>query len=204
MVIISGVTLAGSSNAMFLDMPSLKIVDLTHSNVSKSAAGLFCQPTLNLTWLGISNVRMLKSTDPNDVLSLLTCPSSAGSSVIEANIVDITHSSITEVKRNTFADLRLDGVVMIDISNNRIQWIEEGTFAGMSSLLLLALDGDNLVVLPQMLFRELTTMMILDLASNDLENLSADSLPESSSPAALSLSDGNGLHAIVSSICSSW
>ena len=152
----------------------LEVLDLSHNRMS-SVQSLFAHLNgLTLLKLDNNKIQDLKNTS-------IPC-----SNLIELTLQDNLLTSVPSFVRGC------EQLKMIDLANNKINIIEDGSFAGLKSLYGLSLAGNQINKLSNETFANISTgLNMLNLARNNLETIERATFQEMKELRALRLDENN-------------
>jgi len=163
-LVLSGLGIEQLPVKTFEGLTTLCSLSVNKNRLSSLPAGLFddlCQ----LSSLSLAGNRFVDVED----LSLI----GRGCGLSRLRSLDLHGNRLQQLRASVFRSLR--SVVEINLSENELSVIEDGTFSGLLELRTLYIDKNQLVTVMPMMFDGLTRLETLDISSNRLSNISSGS-----------------------------
>ncbi|XP_071823196.1 uncharacterized protein [Apostichopus japonicus] len=87
----------------------------------------------------------------------------------DTTTVKLKYQNISKIYKADFVDSGYEGLLVLMIQNSKLRDIENGSFAGLTSLIELNLDGNELTSLDATKFHNLFNLKLLSLTANAVE-----------------------------------
>lgn len=163
----------------FDDMTKMKLLSLSNNQIEHFFDSLLC----HVTSLEVLLLQDLPLTSfPGN---LFHCAADFRSSV---QVIDVSHSKISALKREDFKSLSHLG--LLDISYNELAALPEEPFFGLSSLQTLDISGNHFTELPKSFCGGIENVERLVINDNELQSFNCSIFETCSNLEYLSLSDG--------------